>query len=116
MGGQQDGNFLAGSLPHKFIILIVTSFICMWSINLYLSPLPQTRRLMNERMNEYFIHQHTYNAVKTVTSRTVSTGQGSKSTYNCPKRYVNEETHCTKTKHLKNDTCIEFYKSTDTAA
>jgi len=22
-----------------------------------------------------------------------------KSTYNCPKRYVNEETHCTKTKH-----------------
>jgi len=39
----------------------------------------------------------------------VSTGQkGSKSTYNCPKRYVNEETHCTKTKHLENDTCIEF--------
>jgi len=33
MGGQLDGNFLAGSLPHKFIILIVTSFICLWSIN-----------------------------------------------------------------------------------
>jgi len=32
----------------------------------------------------------------------VSTGQkGSKSTYSCPKRYVNEETHCTKTKTLK---------------
>ena len=31
-----------------------------------------------------------YDTVKTVKSRTVSTGQkGSKSTYNCPKRYVN---------------------------
>jgi len=31
----------------------------------------------------------------------VSTGQkGSKSTYNCPKRCVNEETLCTETKHL----------------
>ena len=30
-GGQLDGNFLSGSLPHKFIILIVTSFICLWS-------------------------------------------------------------------------------------
>ena len=29
--------FLAGSLPHKFIILIVTSFICLWSINFSLS-------------------------------------------------------------------------------
>jgi len=27
MGGQLDGNFLPGSLPHKFI-LIVTSIIC----------------------------------------------------------------------------------------
>jgi len=27
MGGQLDGNFLSGSLPHKFI-LIVTSIIC----------------------------------------------------------------------------------------
>ena len=35
---------------------------------------------------EYFIHQHRYNAVKTVKSRTVSTGQkGSKNTYNCPR-------------------------------
>ena len=51
-------------------------------------------------MNEYFIHQHRYNTVKIIKSRTVSTGQkGSKSTYNCSKRYVNEETHCTKTKH-----------------
>jgi len=33
MGGQLDGNFLAGSLPHEFIILIVASFICLWSIN-----------------------------------------------------------------------------------
>jgi len=56
-----------------------------------------------------FIHQRRYNTVKTVKSRTVSTGQkGSKSTYICPKRYVNEETHCTKTKHQNNDTCIEF--------
>ena len=51
-------------------------------------------------VNEYFIHQHRYNTVKTVKSRTVSTEQkGSKSTYNCPKRYINKETHCTKTKH-----------------
>jgi len=28
MGGQIDGNFLPGSLPHKFI-LIVTSIICL---------------------------------------------------------------------------------------
>jgi len=27
MGGQLDGNFLPGSLPHKFV-LIVTSIIC----------------------------------------------------------------------------------------
>jgi len=41
---------------------------------------------------EYFIHQHRYSTVKTVKSRTVSTGQkGSKSTYNCPKRYVIED-------------------------
>jgi len=47
-------------------------------------------------MDEYFIYQHRYNTVKTVKSRTVSIGsKGSKSTYNCPKRYVNEETHCT---------------------
>ena len=32
MGGQLDGNFPAGSLPHKFTILIVTSFVCLWSI------------------------------------------------------------------------------------
>ena len=37
MGGQLDGNFLAGSLPHKFIILIFTSFICLWSINFSVS-------------------------------------------------------------------------------
>ena len=36
-GGQLDGNFLSGSLPHKFIILIVTSFICLWSIIFFLS-------------------------------------------------------------------------------
>ena len=31
--GQLDGIFLAGSLPHEFIILIVTLFICLWLIN-----------------------------------------------------------------------------------
>jgi len=36
MGGQLDGIFLAGSLPHEFIILIVTSFICLWSIIFFL--------------------------------------------------------------------------------
>ena len=42
----------------------------------------------------YSSTQIQFNTVKTVKSRTVSTGQkGSKSTYNCPKRYVNEETH-----------------------
>jgi len=30
MGGQLDGNFLAGSLPYKFIILTVTSFISLF--------------------------------------------------------------------------------------
>ena len=48
-------------------------------------------------MNKYFIYQLRYNAVKTVNSSTVSTGQkGSKNIYNCPKRYVNEQTRCTK--------------------
>jgi len=37
MGGQLDGIFLAGSLPHEFIILIVTLFICLWLINFSLS-------------------------------------------------------------------------------
>ena len=37
MGGQLDGIFLAGSLPHEFIILIVASFICLWLINFSLS-------------------------------------------------------------------------------
>ena len=37
MGGQLDRIFLAGSLPHEFIILIVTSFICLWLINFCLS-------------------------------------------------------------------------------
>ena len=32
MGGQLEGIFLAGSLPHEFIILIVTLFICLWLI------------------------------------------------------------------------------------
>ena len=35
MGGQLDGNFLPGSLPHKFI-LIVTSIIC-FVVNKFLS-------------------------------------------------------------------------------
>ena len=37
MGGQLDGIFLAGSLPHEFIILIVTLFICLWLINFFFS-------------------------------------------------------------------------------
>ena len=37
MGGQLDGIFLASSLPHEFIILIVTLFICLWLINFSLS-------------------------------------------------------------------------------
>jgi len=42
--------------------------------------------------NEYIFHQHRYNTVKTVKSRTVSTRQkGSKSTQSCLKRYVNED-------------------------
>jgi len=45
----------------------------------------------NEWMNEYFIYQHRCSAVKTVKSRTVSTGQnGSKSTYNCPNTTANK--------------------------
>jgi len=35
MGGQLDGNFLPGSLPHKFI-LIVTLMIC-FAVNKFLS-------------------------------------------------------------------------------
>ena len=35
MGGQLDGIFLAGSLPHEFIILTVTLFICLWLINFF---------------------------------------------------------------------------------
>ena len=37
MGGQLDGIFLAGSLTHEFIILIVTLFICLWLIKFSLS-------------------------------------------------------------------------------
>jgi len=52
-------------------------------------------------MNILFFNTDT-NTVKTVKSGTVSTEQkGSKSTYNCPTRYVNDETHCTKTKLIK---------------
>ena len=44
--------------------------------------------------NEWIFCQRRHNTVKTVKSRTVSTGQkSSKSTYNCPERQVNEETH-----------------------
>jgi len=51
-------------------------------------------------MNEYFIHHHRYNTVKTVKSRTVSTGhKGSKSTYNCAKNTLMKKQ--TKTKHKK---------------
>ena len=36
MGGQLDGDFLPGSQPHKFI-LIVTSIICFVMNNFFLS-------------------------------------------------------------------------------
>jgi len=36
MGGQLDGNFLPGSLPHKFV-LIVTSIICFVVNKFFLS-------------------------------------------------------------------------------
>jgi len=51
-----------------------------------------------ERMNERILYSSTQiQYSKTVKSRTVSTGEKySKSTYNCPKRYVNEEIHYTK--------------------
>ena len=49
-------------------------------------------------MNEYervFYLSTQIQYSKTIKSRTVSTGQkGSKSIYNCPERYVNEEAHC----------------------
>ena len=48
-----------------------------------------------ERMNEYFIHQHSKNSKE---QNCVDWTESLKRTYNCPKRYVNEETHCTKTK------------------
>ena len=44
MDGQLDGIFLAGSLPHEFIILIVTLFICLWLINFFFS-LPLSEKL-----------------------------------------------------------------------
>ena len=55
-------------------------------------------------MNEWISYLSTQiQYTKTSKSRTVSTGQkGSESTYNCPIRYANEETHCAKTKHKKN--------------
>jgi len=43
MGGQLDGIFLAGSLPHEFIILIVTLFICLLLINFSLSLIMMTQ-------------------------------------------------------------------------
>jgi len=51
-----------------------------------------------ERMKERILYSSTQiQYSKTVKSRTVSTGEKySKSTYNCHKRYVNEEIHYTK--------------------
>jgi len=46
MGGQLDGIFLAGSLPHEFIILIVALFICLWLINFSLSLTDYTRHIV----------------------------------------------------------------------
>jgi len=108
-----------GFLPTKSQILIRTaSFLRKFTVSenslSMLFANDALRQLHNifiqfEWTNEWiFIYRHRHNTVKTVQSRTVSTGQkGSKSTYNFRKRYVSEETYCTKTKHLKNDTCIE---------
>ena len=50
--------------------------------------------------NGYLFHQHRYNTAKTVKTKLCRLdGKAQKSTYNCSKIYVNEETHCTKTKH-----------------
>ena len=36
MGGQLDGNFLPGSLPHKFILIVI--LIICFVVNKFLSP------------------------------------------------------------------------------
>jgi len=30
MGGQLDGNFLPGSLPHKFILIVTSRLFALW--------------------------------------------------------------------------------------
>jgi len=48
MGGQLDGIFLAGSLPHEFIILIVTSLVVNKFISLSLSETRTDQRSFSE--------------------------------------------------------------------
>ena len=63
--------------------------------------LPNQQHQSIEGTSRHLSTQIEYNTVKTVKSITVSTGQkGSKSTYNCPERYVNERTHCTMMRSL----------------
>jgi len=50
-------------------------------------------------MNIYFIDTDTIQEKQLKTELFRLDRKAQKSTYNCPKRYINEETHCSKTKH-----------------
>jgi len=79
------------------------SLIGLW-MRIYLHMTPCSAQQLGsctpDTMNEWIFCLSTQMQYsKKVRSKTVSTGEkGSKSTYNYPKRQVNEETHCTKTK------------------
>jgi len=54
-------------------------------------------------------HQHRYNAIKTVKSTTVSTGQkGSKSTFTTASKDTQMKKHTALKQNIKNDTFVEF--------
>jgi len=59
-------------------------------------------------MNEYFIHQHRYNTVKTVKSRTVSTGQKGSKALTTALKDTQMKKHTALKQNIKNDTHIEF--------
>jgi len=74
MGGQLDGSFLAGSLPHELIILIVTSFICLWLIIFFLSlsyHLHEFRVYNNIQYNAKFVKRHVAVASEALANRSV---------------------------------------------
>jgi len=58
-------------------------------------------RVDTEWINEYFVYQHRYNTVKNSKEQNCVNCWLKAKKHNCPKRYVNEETNCTKTKHYK---------------